>query len=261
MKQKKIFKKIMISLLSIIGILLLIVGSYVAYVAIQYYRIEDNLDLTNDIYRSNTSLDAKDIDSSTELSILTYNIGFGAYNRDYDFFLDEGYMLDGTHVQGTHSRALSYDWAKTNTEGSINTVFNENVDFVTIQEIDVNAHRSYKINQYEEFLNKLNGYEGVFSSNFHTAYLMYPPTYPIGKSESGLATFSRYKIDKCTRKSYPVDKSFPTKLFDLDRCFSVSRYTLSNGKELVIGNSHMSAYDKGGVIRAKQLTYLSEFLA
>ena len=77
---------------------------------------------------------------------------------------------------------------------------------------------------------------------------------------SGITTLSKYKIDSTTRRSFPVDNSFPNKFFDLDRCFILSRIPLSNGKELVLINLHMSAYDKGGTIRALQLAMLNAVL-
>ena len=45
----------------------------------------------------------------------------------------------------------------------------------------------------------------------------------------------------------------------LDRCFLVNRYTLENQKELVIINTHNSAYDNGS-LRAQQMAYLSNYL-
>ena len=57
--------------------------------------------------------------------------------------------------------------------------------------------------------------------------------------------------------SYPIDNSFLAKFLDLDRCFIITRYEVANGKELVLINNHMSAYDEGGMIRAKQLELLN----
>ena len=61
------------------------------------------------------------------------------------------------------------------------------------------------------------------------------------------------------RRQYPVDKGF-AKFFDLDRCFSVHRLPVDNGREFVLINSHMSAYDEGGTIRQKQLELLNGVL-
>ncbi|MCX4287477.1 MAG: endonuclease, partial [Clostridia bacterium] len=45
MKAKKIVKIIAITLACVIGAAALIIGGYVGYVAVQYYRIEDNFEL------------------------------------------------------------------------------------------------------------------------------------------------------------------------------------------------------------------------
>ena len=57
-----------------------------------------------------------------------------------------------------------------------------------------------------------------------------------------------------------MDNSFITKFTDLDRCFAVMRLPVEGGRELVLINSHMSAYDKGGLIRAQQLELLNSVM-
>lgn len=73
-------------------------------------------------------------------------------------------------------------------------------------------------------------------------------------------TSSKYDISNSVRYSLPIDESFPTRFFDLDRCFSLNRINLSNGKELVLINVHLSAYDEGGIIRKLQLEVLNNIL-
>ena len=46
------------------------------------------------------------------------------------------------------------------------------------------------------------------------------------------------------------------KLVDLDRCYSVSRVPLENGRELVLYNFHLSAYTSDGAIAEEQLRQL-----
>jgi endonuclease/exonuclease/phosphatase family metal-dependent hydrolase len=49
------------------------------------------------------------------------------------------------------------------------------------------------------------------------------------------------------------------KLFMLDRCFLVQRHPVENGKELVVVNTHNSAYDDGS-LRKQQMNYMRDFL-
>jgi hypothetical protein len=48
-------------------------------------------------------------------------------------------------------------------------------------------------------------------------------------------------------------------VFMLDRCFLVNRYPLSGGRELLVINTHNSAYDDGS-LRKAQMEYLHGFL-
>ena len=73
-----------------------------------------------------------------------------------------------------------------------------------------------------------------------------------------MLTLGKYQISESVRRQFPVDNSFITKFTDLDRCFMVSRVPLENGKELLLVNLHLSAYDEGGKIRAKQLALLNQ---
>ena len=95
--MKKMFRGISVVVLSLI---LLVVG-YVVYMQSNYYRIEDNLSLKVDNNREVMLRVDKDY------SAVTYNIGFGAYDQKYSFFMDEGKMKDGTKVKGKSSRAIS----------------------------------------------------------------------------------------------------------------------------------------------------------
>ena len=117
------------------------------------------------------------------------------------------------------------------------------------------------MNQREMLTEGLADYSSVFANNFHSAYLLYPFHEPHGAVQAGMLTFSRYQIAENIRRQFPVSDAFITKFTDLDRCFLVSRLPVEGGKELVLIQVHLSAYDKGGTIRAKQLELLNQVLA
>ncbi len=248
--------KIFIKILAIIlAFIILLIGSYVLYVILQYKRIEDNLSINI----NNNQIEKVKI--AETYSISTYNIGFGAYSQDFSFFMDSGETLDGTKLQGTGSVAKDKETVLKNTQGAINTIKQHDVDFAFFQEVDVEATRSYKVNQFKEIQENFPGYSNSISINFDSAYLLYPLNSPHGKTKAGIVTLSKYNISNAIRRSLPVDDSFPTKFFDLDRCFQLTRLPIDNSeKELVLINIHMSAYDEGGKIRAKQLKMLNEVL-
>ena len=84
-------KKILIVIGIIIAVLVIAVGGYVGYVYLQYYRIKDNVEINIDSQLSQTEVNDV-IDSEGTYSIMTYNLGFGAYSPDFDFFMDSEKM-------------------------------------------------------------------------------------------------------------------------------------------------------------------------
>ena len=128
-------KKILITLASVFMTLLLVVCSYLLYVVVSYHRIEDNLTLKAE---NKTDITAP---VGEKLSLMTYNIGFGAYSADYSFFMDGG----------KYSRAFSADAVTTNTNGAVETLKANSPDFIPLQEVDTDGTRSYHVNQKNIF--------------------------------------------------------------------------------------------------------------
>ncbi len=249
--------KVLLRVVAVMLILIILVlSSYVIYISAQYSRIEDN----QNVEINNNRLEQ--VALGEEYTISSYNIGFGAYTHDFSFFMDSGVTKDGKKTSGKDSVAQDKDTVIANTTGSVNLIKECDVDFALFQEVDVEATRSYKYNQYEHIENEFVGYSSSISMNFHSAFLFYPIFEPHGKTDAGIVTLSKYNIASATRRSLPIDDSFPTKFFDLDRCIQVTRLPIAESeKELVIINVHLSAYDEGGIIRGKQLDFLKTILA
>ena len=241
-------KKLLKTLLAILLALIVIAGGYLAYVFIAYYRLDDNLNLP--IYTSNPILPA---DSDKAYRIVSWNIGFGAYEDDYGFFMDGG----------TQSWAWSRERLYANLENIGLKLADENADFLLVQEIDINSTRSYHVDEFTFLLNILSlshKYSHVFAQNYDSPFLFYPLTQPHGASKAGIGTYSEYAISSAVRRSLPIETGF-TKLIDLDRCYSVSRFPMHDGsqivdRELVLYNLHLSAYTSDGTIATEQLKLL-----
>lgn len=253
--MKKSVKIVVFTLLGVILVPTLTVGSYVSYVALSYKRIEDNKELE---INHNSKLNS--VNLNEELSITSFNIGFGAYSYDYTFFMDTGFDEYGNSVTGHYGKGRSKDETLRNTNGCIDIAKEINSDFYVFQEVDTLGDRSYNVNQKEMINTSFIDYDNVYAINYDSAYLFYPLYDPIGKSLSGLNTLSKYSIKESVRKSYTISTGFD-KFFDLDRCFEVNRIDVNNSdKELVIINNHMSAYDEGGYIRNSQLQELNSYI-
>ncbi len=253
--MNKKLKIVLRTVLGIIAALLLVVVGYVIYLQVNYKRIDDFTEIKTENNREET------LKTGEEYSAVTYNIGFGAYEPEFTFFMDTGVMKDGTKTAGTEVRAFSEENARKNTEGAIQTMAALDSDFYMIEEVDKKATRSYDVNQYEMICEAMPDYGSVYTSAFHSVYLFYPLTQPHGSVESGIVTLSKYHLKENMRRQFPVSTSFVDKFFDLDRCFTVSRVPVDNGKELVLISLHMSAYDKGGEMRKKQLEMLNGVFA
>jgi len=252
-RKHKVLKKIIIALLSLIGVVVLIVGGYVVYVVSTYKRI-GNVDLEVKSGSSNET-----ISTNSSLTVTSYNIGFGAYSSDYTFFMDSGIDQYGNKTKGEYAKARSKEEVIKNTNGVLEALDNIKSDFYLLQEVDIDSDRAYHIDQSKQIEEKYTSMDSSFCINYNSAKLLYPFNDPIGKTKSGIQTLSSYTIQKAERKEYTISTGF-SKFFDLDRCFSVNKINVSNGKELILINSHMSAYDEGGVIRNKQLQELNEYM-
>lgn len=238
MKAKKILKIVLCILLVIV----LVVGDYVAYVFLSWSRIPDNQELT--VSRSSN----RNAGTGETYRILSWNIGFGAYEDDYGFFMDGG----------TQSWAWSEERLNANLENIAQFLSARNADFLLIQEIDTDSTRSYHVNELRLLSDRLHAdhsYDTVFAQNYNSPFLFYPILQPHGASKAGIGTFSDYTIRSALRRSLPIEEGL-TKVLDLDRCYSVSRLELEGGHELCLYNLHLSAYTSDGSIANEQLKLL-----
>lgn len=229
----RIFKRVLKAVLAVLLALVLVVGGYLAYVFLSYHRIGSG-ELTP------TALDADPIAVGTEFSILSYNIGFGAYESDYGFFMDGG----------TQSRAWSEERLRANLEKIRTFVEKRGDDLCIIQEVDIDSTRSYGLDEREYFA--FEGKASVFAQNYDSPYLFYPVLCPHGASQSGLLTLSSFPVQSAERVELPIETGL-VKLLDLDRCYSKSRIPTADGKDLVLYNFHLSAYTSDGSIAMEQL--------
>ena len=219
--------------------LLLVVLAYVAYVFLSYHRIEDNLSLTPEGSASAS------VRTDIPYTVVSYNIGFGAYESDYSFFMDGG----------TESWAWSKERLDANLANIAQVLQKQNADFYFVQEVDAGSTRSYHRDESALLRQALPNFSSVWGQNYDSPFLFWPLTQPHGSSVSGLMTFSTAPISSSLRRSLPIEQGV-MKLVDLDRCYTVSRVPMENGKELVLYAVHLSAYTSDGTIALDQMEML-----
>lgn len=249
--RPKIRKGLLVAMI-VVGVVLAIVGSYLTYLQVNYTRIPDNTPVQNEGATPQTT----ELRLNTPYTAMTYNIGFGAYTPDYTFFMDTGTMEDGTPTRGEHGVAVSEESVASCTQGAIEVARGiadgKPADLMLFQEVDTDSTRSHHVNQHAMIEEAFPTCAAFYAENFHSGFLVYPIPEFHGSVRAGLLSLSDAQAT-AVRRSYPIDESFPLRYTDLDRCFCVMRMPVEGGRELVLINSHMSAYDEGGVVRAQQM--------
>lgn len=235
--MKKVLKILLCILLAIIVAAL----AYAAYVLLSWHRLDDALPLQPEGTAASGTAE-----SETPLTLISWNIGFGAYEPDFGFFMDGG----------TEGRAFSAERLTANLDRIGTKVAAWQPDFLYLQEIDTDGTRSWHVNELELLRSRLDGYTSVYAQNYDSPYLIVPFNSPFGANKAGIVSFSRHPVSSAIRRSLPIDEGL-TKVLDLDRCYSVTRVPVSNGSELCLYNFHLSAYTVSNIVRY-QLTALAE---
>jgi len=238
----KTLRKILRIILYLILLLAFGLAGIIVYALISDYKPEAK----TEVFNSDTP---EMLTDTSQISLLTWNIGYCGLDKEMDFFYD-----GGTKVFTPLEKCIeNLDAVKKFIDN------NDSIDFILIQEIDKRSKRSYKINQFDTLGKLLDNHNPFFGKNYDVFFVPVPPASPMGKVLSGIATFSRFRPSSSVRFSFPGEYGFPKQLFMLDRCFLVNRYPIENGKELLIINTHNEAFDPGE-IRKTQMAYLKEFL-
>lgn len=191
----------------------------------------------------------KILNDTLEYSALIWNIGYCGLSKDMDFFYD-----GGTNVYPEESIVNN------NLEAVKSFLSSKNdVDFFLLQEVDKDSKRSWHQNQYEEITKLFPEYFASFGKNYDVGFVPLPVSKPMGKVVSGIMTSSRYEPYSSVRHTFPGSFDFPKNLFMLDRCFLVNKYKMENGKDLLIINTHNSAFDNGS-LKKVEMEFLKTFL-
>lgn len=172
------------------------------------------------------------------VSILSWNIGYSGLGKEEDFFMD-----GGKKVRPDSKKIVERYYS------GIRDSINANpADILFIQEIDIKSKRTWKMNEFEA-LKRDTGKCGSFAYNFKCVYVPLPiPT--IGKVASGVSVLTNLETTKAERIALPVAFKWPVCTVNLKRCILATRVPVyengnDTGKELVLADFHLEAYDNG----------------
>ncbi|WP_438348483.1 endonuclease/exonuclease/phosphatase family protein [Paenibacillus sp. FA6] len=221
-----------------------IIAIFLIYVTATDYKPPVQMELHTD--NNNTHM----LKQGDPFAVTTFNIGYAGLDQGQDFFMDGGTM----------SRSSSKKQTEENLS-SIATILKEiGSNLYLLQEVDKDASRSNHINEVDELSNLLSEYSSTFAFNYKVPWIPVPVLHPMGAVQSGLLTLSTFQSTSHTRFDLPGKESWPVQQMELDRAFIASRFPVDNGKELVLINLHLSAFDKGGEIRKQQLDFLADYI-
>ncbi len=232
-------KTIIIVLIAILFPLLWVVGNLI-YGTLTDFKPQAQEDVA---IEARTAVEVDSI-----ISLISWNIGYSGLGEESDFFYDGGETV-----------RMSEEIVRKNLNGALNTIkYYDDVDILLLQEVDTFSKRSYYFNEYAELHEMIPEHNSSFTLNYNVKFVPIPLTEPMGKVMGGLATFNRFTVTGAKRHQFPSSYAWPSSIYFLDRCFMVQRMPY-NGKELVVINTHNSAYDDGS-LKAAEMDFMKDFL-
>ncbi len=181
------------------------------------------------------------LSDSASYSVLIWNIGYSGLGAGMDFFYDGGKMVRDEEENVRMNLQYITDFL----------LKNDTVDFMLLQEVDKNSHRSYGIDMVDYLNMALPGYFPFFALNYKVSFVPMPLLNPMGKVQSGLLSLSKHVPSETVRHSFLASFPWPKNLFMLDRCYLVTQFKRESGKEFLLVNTHNSAYDNGTLSQAE----------
>lgn len=190
------------------------------------------------------------MESENPITLLTYNIGYGGLDNSWDSY----------NAGGTNTKARSESHVEKNLESIVENIDDINPDILLLQEIDTNSKRSFYIDQLSFFNEKYPNYSYTYGKNKDIRWMPLPITKPVGKIQSGLATFSKFNTIESLRYSLPTNGNFLSNLYEYKWAITKTTFETDTQGELVVINVKLSAYNEGDFIREEQLHYLKTIL-
>ncbi len=237
----KTFTRLLVTLLLMIVIALL---GFLAILSLMEYRPTP---IQNLLVEKNAEESAK-VKLGKELTLVSWNIGYGGLGKEMDFFMDGGKA----------AKPDSKDEVYRYLNGIRNTINGINPDIALLQEVDASSNRSYNIDERKVL--DIGFDAEAYAMNYSCMFVPVPFP-PIGKVNSGLFTLTDdLHISSAKRVSLSCPFAWPVRIFNLKRCLLVSYLPIEGSdRQLVLVNLHLEAYTKGDQ-RVKQTQELLKLM-
>ena len=173
--------------------------------------------------------------SSKEIKIISWNVGYCNLGSTADFFMD-----GGTKVVSQTREELDE-----NIRQITGKLQEWDADINLLQEVDRKSYRSYDVDEVSLFYNVFPDRISSYALNHKATFIPYPLP-PLRNVEAGLMSISKLKVESAERISLPSPFKWPESTCNLKRCLLVERLPISGSdKKLVVINLHLEAYDDG----------------
>ncbi len=223
---KRLWWKIVLGVLA--AVVLFAVG-FVIYLTVTEYRPKARQEAEH-VHIA----DGKRVQTGEQMTVYTWNIGYAGLGAEADFFMDGGSSVNPKKAE-----------VERNLNAVKSFISSQSADAWLLQEVDTDSARTGNINELKALS---NGFEGSFglAYNYKCDFVPFPWP-PIGKIESGIATFTGGSVNGTfERISLPCPFSWPVSVANLKRCLLLTRLeVLGSDKEVVLVNLHLEAYDDG----------------
>lgn len=183
------------------------------------------------------------------LSLVTWNIGYFGLGAEMDFFYE-----GGANVRPSEELYSAYCAAGMQRMASF-----DSLDFILLQEVDTLSRRSFHDNQYRKIREAMPGFHNFFAPNY-VAWVPVPLKNPMGKVHAGVVSLSKNEPVNARRVSFGSSYSWPMRLFQLKRCFLELRFNTKDGRQLVMINTHNSAFEDASELREIELNTLKQLM-
>lgn len=236
-------KKVLLGISKVLTVIVIVFLVVLIFLSVREYRPKE----TEVIKVSGES--HKKIQKDQEISILTWNVGYGALSETEDFFMDGGKTV----------RPDNASLVKTNIQAMKKVIKESESQIIFLQEVDHSSKRSYKYDEVKAFSDGWNGIS-AYARNFYCDYIPYPfPT--IGKVDGGLVTLSQFETyGNAQRIALPTPFAWPIRTCQLKRCLLLERMPVKgSNRQVVFVNLHLEAYDDGEG-KAEQTKFLAKVL-
>ncbi len=187
-------------------------------------------------------------DPNTPLTVTSWNLQFAGGRRH--FFYDGGPDV-----------RVPPDEVEANLRALVDTAFAKGVpSLLLLQELDRGSDRTGRVDELVPFLASMSA---CASTPYHRArFVPVPAKTPLGRVELHMATLGSIPFRSARRIALPLlNEPAWRRAFNLKRCLLEVAVPLADGRVLMVGNTHLSAFSRGDGTLPRQVDVLARWMA